>query len=274
MTDQKSHQGASGSHRPSVNRSTIKFPYGDLDEAIEVAEAIHKNAGTECTRSQLAAFLNQSPKGGSFRLKIATASHFGLVKSSQGKVRLTDLGREIVDPAREAQARVQAFYNIPLYKQIYDMYEGHRLPPARGLEQTIAHLGVSDKQKDKARQAFQRSAKQAGFFHYQSDRLVQPIGGMGDTEGSTGEPEVADHSPANASAPDLTVPDKSHQYHPFIQGLLDSLPEPNQAWDAKNQARWLQAAAHIFGLLYKRDEEIEVTVKGSQTDGSSGSRKL
>jgi hypothetical protein len=42
-----------------------------------------------------------------------------------------------------------------------------------------AGLGVAKKQTDKARQTFQRSAQQAGFFAYGQDRLVMPAVGPG-----------------------------------------------------------------------------------------------
>jgi hypothetical protein len=42
------------------------------------------------------------------------------------------------------------------------------------LEREIANLGVAPKQTDKARQSFERSARQAGFFLQGEDRLVQP----------------------------------------------------------------------------------------------------
>ena len=38
------------------------------------------------------------------------------------------------------------------------------MPPAAALEREMVELGVSPKQKDKARQVFERSAEQAGFF--------------------------------------------------------------------------------------------------------------
>jgi len=40
------------------------------------------------------------------------------------------------------------------------------LPPAAGLETAMVALGVTPKQKDTARQVFQRSATEAGFFAY------------------------------------------------------------------------------------------------------------
>ena len=55
----------------SRQRSTIGFPYMDLDDALEVASAIHDNVGQgECDEDQLAAWLQLSVKSSGFlRLK-------------------------------------------------------------------------------------------------------------------------------------------------------------------------------------------------------------
>ena len=50
------------------------------------------------------------------------------------------------------------------------------LPPAAALEREMGQLGVASKQTGKARQAFERSAEQAGFFAHGADRLVMPVG--------------------------------------------------------------------------------------------------
>lgn len=41
--------------------------------------------------------------------------------------------------------------------------------------------------------------------------------------------------------------------HPFIQGLLQTLPEPESEWAAADRAKWLQTAANIFDLIYEGD---------------------
>lgn len=48
----------------------------------------------------------------------------------------------------------------------------------------------------------------------------------------------------------------------FIQGLLDTLPEPGTEWSEEQQKDWLALAAEIFKLLYKShptNETIFVT---------------
>jgi hypothetical protein len=56
-------------------------------------------------------------------------------------------------------------------------------------------------------------------------------------------------------------------FHPFIQGLLDSLPEPGTNWALEGRAKWLQAAALNFDLMYKGGNG-EIRVSASFKDES------
>jgi hypothetical protein len=51
----------------------------------------------------------------------------------------------------------------------------------------------------------------------------------------------------------------SSKFHPFIQGLLQTLPEPETEWPAPARVKWLQTAANIFDLICKGDGGITVT---------------
>jgi hypothetical protein len=47
--------------------------------------------------------------------------------------------------------------------------------------------------------------------------------------------------------------------HPFIRGLLETLPEPSTAWPIHDQVKWLETAASIFSLIYEGDDvQIEI----------------
>lgn len=70
--------------------------------------------------------------------------------------------------------------------------------------------------------------------------------------------------------------------HPFIQGLLDTLPlaetGKKSEWPVEERAMWLQTAASIFGLIYtsKPDpsggsQTIKVSVDKGDQNKSSGS---
>jgi hypothetical protein len=158
--------------------SAIQFPYTDLSDAIAVAEGARKGGGVALTRDQLAAAMNMAPGGGGFATKVATARIFGVIDSSSGKYQLTDLGDEIVDASRHADAKVRAFMAVPLYKRIYDEFRGKLLPPRpHGLERAIVSFGVTEKNAGAARLAFEKSARLAGLYPGgNEDRLVMPFG--------------------------------------------------------------------------------------------------
>jgi hypothetical protein len=242
--------------KPAREQSTIAFPYMDLDVATSVAKSMIQAGGVELTREQLAGVMGQSVDSGSFITKIATARLFGLIAYVQGKYKLTDLGFAIVDgdERRQKVARAEAFLSVPLYRRTYDEFRGRQLPPRpQGLELAFVNFGVSTKQKTNARLAFDKSAKQAGFFAAGDDRLIEPIINRLVTNAVPLEaPEARTTQP---QAPEVSG------LHPFIQGLLDTLPEPETNWTVEGRAKWLQAAAHIFDLIYKGDGEIAITLK-------------
>lgn len=178
---------ASGSKRL---QSTIVFPYNSLTEAELIAETLLRQWGGSASQDQIAGGLHTTPRSGTFRNKLGAARIFGAVTVSRGNVKLTELGHRLVDPQTQKEARVEAFLAVPLYKAVYEAYEGKSLPPDTGLEQKIAELGVSPKQTEKARQAMKSSAKRAGFFDTNRSRLIRPNG--------VGEPGVqarADDTP-------------------------------------------------------------------------------
>lgn len=157
-------------------RSSIAFPYGDLEMAIEVANALHNHGGGRGDLDSLAAWMgHESSKSGGFRLKVYTARDFGLIEIEKQSVSLLPLGRRIIDPGTREAARVEAFLHVPLYAAVYDAYKGGLLPKDIGLENQMQTLGVAKKQTSKARQVFARSAGQAGFFAFGTDRLVKPV---------------------------------------------------------------------------------------------------
>ena len=149
-------------------RSTIGFPYNDLDSAVELATAIHGQVGLgECDDDQFATWTKQSAKSSSFRSQVYAARTFGVLDGEGSKHKLTELGRMVVDPKRAREGRAKAFLTVPLYKAVYEKYKGGVLPPTAALERDIAALGVSEKQKERARQVLEKSADQAGLRAWQ-----------------------------------------------------------------------------------------------------------
>ena len=104
-------------------RSTIDFPYLDLEAGVEVAKSVHQ-FGSTCSWDQLAAQMGQSPKGGGFRLRVMTAKTFGLVTYAKQTVSSTKLGMQICDEQQEKAARADAFLAVALYNKMYENSKG------------------------------------------------------------------------------------------------------------------------------------------------------
>ena len=145
---------------------------------------------------------------------------------------------------------------VPLYQAVFEKYKGYTLPPLKALEREIIELGVSPKQAVRARQALERSATQAGYFEHGSDRLVEPA--FKSSAPSTKPLHETEHKEGGNGG-------DGGDYHPFIQGLLQKLPEPETTWDISERAKWLQTAIQIFGLMYQ-DNGGEVTITYKESD--------
>ena len=246
-------------------RSAIQFPYLPLEEAITIAKGVHAVGGQSCQVDQLAAHLNQRPDAGSFRLKLGTAKMFGLTTHALGTVTLTQLGGRICDSRQEEAAKADSFLAIPLYLKVYEQFKGATLPPIAGLEAAMVTMGVAPKQKSTARQVFQRSATVAGFFWSGENRLVYPRikggvpGGNGGQETPAGTGDGSTDRP-----PTRTANGGGGEQHPFIQGLIKTLPASEGSWPIEKRAQWLQAAVSVFNLIYTDDNatsRIEVKLE-------------
>jgi hypothetical protein len=119
-------------------------------------------------------------------------------------------------------------------------------------------LGVSEKQKDRARLVFERSAEQAGFFEQGNQRLVMPGVAYQPEAPRENESEKPKSEPGGGHEP------PSSELHPFIQGLIQTLPEPEDDWPVAGRVKWLQTAANIFDLIYKGDGGIKIEIAMAQ----------
>lgn len=228
-------------------RSTISFPYDDLNAGIELANAIHAHVGRgDCDDDQLAAWVGKSAKSSSFRAQIYAARTFGILDGEGSKHKLSDLGHAIVDPHQAREARVRAFLNVPLYKAVFENHKGGVLPPAAALEREMVTLGVAEKQKGRARQVFERAADQAGFSEHGKNRLVMP--GVPRTETLTSEGDKGKGGGGNGEGGGDDLPQGTD---PIIAGLLKRLPKVGEVWPDAQRKLWLQLLEGSFKLIYK-----------------------
>lgn len=235
-------------------RSTIEFPYMPLETAEEVARAVYSRSGFgTCELDELAAEMDQTMSG-AFRQKTSAAKTFGVVdKDGRSAFKLTDLGRRIIDDSSSAAARVEAFLAVPLYLAIYEKYRGQKLPPAKALEREMQSVGVSSKQTDRARQAFERSAHYAGFFSSGTDRLVRPKIEGAPLDSVSSQPPSSSGDPNSGSGGQThkRMPPQILNVDPIIQGLIDRLPAAGSRWSKNKRKLWLQILENSFDLVYE-----------------------
>lgn len=254
----------------SRQRSRVQFPYMDLNAALAVANAIHEHAGTsECSLQQISAWMDQSIKSSGFRVQISTSRLFGVIESGGTEsYRLTALGRQIVDPQTERKAKADAFLNVPLFRLLFDNHKEGVLPPAAALEREIAGVGVAEKQKDRARQVFERSAEQAGFFEHGRNRLVMPAfkGGAG----AAPPPRDSDENRGGGGGGGGGEPGLD----PVLAALIEKLPRGTGAkFPGRERVTWLQMMTMALQLAYGSEGEITITsempISQEKTDAKS-----
>lgn len=244
------------------DRSTIEFPYTDLDNAVETVRGVHAVGGTACDFDQLAAQLNVEAKGGGFRLKVNGAKTYGLITYERGgRITLTELGRRIADPQQERAARSDAFLAVPLFNKVYETFRGSPLPPQAGLERSLVSMGVGSKVADRARQVMLRSARQAAFFELSQDRLTAPSVRNGEKQADQDIDQNKRDKPARGGGGD-----GNGTGHPLIDGLVQTLPKPNTPWSSTERYNWLNMANSIFKIIYQSQDEGDVTVTLKQPE--------
>ncbi len=239
--------------------SEIAFPYADLESAIELAQTIHSKAGSSCEVDELAAWMGQSAAGGTFRTRLGAARMFGLTENSQGRTTLTQLGRDVLDGSgSERAARVTAFLNVELFRVLYDQFKASVLPPPPAIERQIEQLGVSPKQKERARQTFMKSAQYAGFIDSTTGRFVKP--GIAQKDEGSGQTKQDKVDLGGGGGGDDGL--GGIGLDPLLIALLKKIPPPEKGWSGPNRVRWFRTFAMNVSQIYDGDgEPVELKIE-------------
>lgn len=248
--------------------SNVEFPYYDLEQCIALADVMHRQAGGECDRQQLAAFLgHKSTKNGAFMSKVSAAKLFGLIEQDGNTLRVTRRGSAIVAQVSDteaAQAKVDAFLDVELFDKIYAQYRESQLPEEVGLKNLLkTQYGVIENRLVPTVRILIDSAEYAGFFRASGNRrqMVRPV--------------IAKQSPQETPLPkasdDAEPPRKGgggssgggggsgptlNGVHPAIVGLLAELPPAGTAMTQKRRDRLIGAFTATVAFIYP-DAEVE-----------------
>lgn len=112
----------------------------------------------------------------------------------------------------------------------------------RDVSEAMSSISVSESDPEAVARAAREAAKsRAAAMRAQRDWLAH-------------RPETQPTDPPPASPP-------ARRYHPFIEGLLRTLPPTGQAWPLHERVKWFLVAANVFDLIYESGGgEISVSV--------------
>jgi hypothetical protein len=199
--------------------------------------------------------MGQSGKSSGFRTQIAASRLFGLIESDDPEsLRLTELGRRVVDPTKARTAKAEAFLRVPLFKALYELYKDGVTPPPAALEREIGGLGVGEKQRTRARQVFESSAQQTGFREAAPNRLVMPAVVIGALPADENKNKNKDGGGTGGGGIELD---------PLLMALLKKIPKGGIGdWPPENRVRWFRTFAMNVSQVYDDDAEpVELEIK-------------
>jgi hypothetical protein len=125
------------------NKIKRNYPRVSLEDALKIPTAIkEKNGGNPWPPSEVAAAVNIAPKSTNFFYQTSASQAFGLTKGTReaANIELEELGRDIVyaqDSKQELENKRKAFFNVPIFKSVFEHYKGSELPETRYLSNTL-----------------------------------------------------------------------------------------------------------------------------------------
>lgn len=159
----KSSKNAAKKSSKIVPTGKQPFPNHSIDECRKIADTIRQfNAGNPWSPVDVAAALNMGT-GDNFFYLTQSSRDYGLTTGTRAstKIDLADIGRRMVYPkaaGEEPLAILSAFNNIPLFKNVYDYYQGENLPEIEFLKNTLkTEFGVEEAHQDKFYKVYQKN---------------------------------------------------------------------------------------------------------------------
>jgi len=130
------------------------------------------------------------------------------------------------------------------------------LPPPAAIERQIEQLGISPKQKERARQTFSKSATCAGFIDSSTGRFIKP-GNLGARDESSAVQE-RDKDRTGGGGGSGTG---DLELDPLLIALLKKVPSPENGWPGPSRVRWFRTFAMNVSQIYDADgEPVEMKI--------------
>ncbi|WP_216846795.1 hypothetical protein [Mucilaginibacter sp. L196] len=131
-------------NKSKIEKPQKNYPSVTLEKCLNIALKIKElNGGNPWTPKEVSQAINV--KGTmDFFYTTSSSRDFGLTvgTSSAKQIELTEFGRAIVyapNPDVERNNKIQAFLNIPIFKNVLEYYKGSMLPEMKYLSNTLEH---------------------------------------------------------------------------------------------------------------------------------------
>lgn len=154
----------------SKQKNGRPYPRVALEKALKIAQAIkEKNGGNAWPPEQVAAAVGVSSRTPGFFYQTSAAQAFGLTKGTRdaSKIELDSLGHAIVyagNAEDEVRNKQKAFFNIDIFKKVFEHYGGSSLPETKYLSNTLENeFNLSPEFHDEFIQLFKDNCKFLGL---------------------------------------------------------------------------------------------------------------
>lgn len=253
-------------------KSEVSFPYYDLNKSIDGARVVHEKAGGRCQRQQLAILLGYSgTNNGGFLTRFSAMKMFGLIEEQTEGITLTERAKNILSPIypSDAQkAKLEAYFNVELYRRVFDDFEGRALPSNEGLQNLLTNdYKVVPKQVPQALRNLMESANTAGLFSLTGNRtmMVRPLADpsksatlqipASDGDATILQEESFVESGSGQSQQSKNGTATNAAIHPALAGLLINLPLIGERLGTKRRNALIDAFRSTINFIYPEEEE-------------------
>lgn len=236
VSDEEQNEGKTGAksaqkrkRTPAVERP---FPRKTLEEALRVPTVVRShNGGKPYAPSEVAKALGLGMSGNFYYLTAASRD-FGLTEGSRetATISLTDLGRQAVYPQSDdqlAQALLEAFLSVEIFRQVVEHYGGSELPGEEFVRNTLeTEYGLDPRVHDEFLDLFEKNCRYVGigaeFTGIISATPSEESGGGSSSAVSAVRPAARTSDPAEGRVCFVAMPFSEKSDH-YATGFFDEV---------------------------------------------------
>jgi len=156
-------------------RSRYRSVSYDLEASLALARAVAAAGGDTSPWALAVALGYRSTRNGAFRSRLASARRFGLVAGRGHRVLLSERGQAALSSGRAGEAKVAAFYDVPLFRAVAQSTTGV-LPDVEDLADVlVADFGEDPTKARRVAVRLTESAVSAGVLAASGPRRFQVL---------------------------------------------------------------------------------------------------